>query len=173
VATVAIAVIPVNDAPVAVNSSHNTNEDSALTVGAPGVLAGASDVDGDALSAILVSGPSHGTLTLNPNGGFSYAPASNFHGSDSFTFKANDGSADSNVATVTINVASVNDAPAAIDSTQSATEDTVLTIAAPGVLAGASDVDGDMLSAVLVSGPSHGTLSLNANGGFSYAPAAN
>src|SRR5439155_6412566 len=132
---------PVNDAPVAAGTSYSTNEDSALTIAAPGVLAGSSDVDGDALSAVLVSGPSHGTLTLNAAGGFTYTPAGNYNGADSFTFKANDGSADSNVATVGITVIPVNDAPVAAGTSYSTNEDSALTSAAQGALAGESEVD--------------------------------
>src|SRR5439155_769298 len=129
--------------------------------------------DGDALSASLVAPPSHGALTLSANGSFTYAPAANFFGTDAFTYKANDGSADSNVATVTISVTSVNDPPAVAGSSYSTSEDTPLNVSAPGVLSGSSDADGDSLTAALVSGPSHGTVTVNADGSFSYAPAAN
>src|SRR6184192_3676010 len=130
VATVTITVTPVNDAPVAANDdSYTTPEDTQLTVSAPGVLANDSDVDGDALSAVLVSGPSHGTLTLNSDGSFSYMPALNFNGIDSFTYKASDGQVQSGVATVTITVTPVNDAPVAADDDSYTTlEDTQLTV---------------------------------------------
>jgi VCBS repeat-containing protein len=75
------------------------------------VLANDTDAENNALSALLLAGPSHGTLTLNESGSFTYTPAENFNGSDSFTYKANDGSADSNTATVSITVNAVNDAP--------------------------------------------------------------
>src|SRR5207247_6079899 len=65
----------------------------------------------------------------------SSAPAANYSGPDSFTYKANDGTADSNVATVSIAVGAVNDAPVAGGDSYTATEDTALAIAAPGVLA--------------------------------------
>src|SRR5439155_9688901 len=91
IATVSIDVASVNDAPVVVGGSYSATEDTALTVGAPGVLSGSSDADGDALSAALVGGASHGTVTLSADGSFSYMPAANYHGADSFTFKANDG----------------------------------------------------------------------------------
>src|SRR5947208_1662305 len=98
-------VTPVNDAPVAANDdAYTTPEDTQLTVSVPGVLANDSDVDGDALSAVLVSNPSHGTLTLNGDGSLVYMPALNFNGIDSFTYKASDGQAQSGVATVTIKV---------------------------------------------------------------------
>ena len=78
---------------------------------APGVLANDSDPDNNPLSAVLVSGPSHGTLTLNPDGAFTYTPATNHTGSDSFTYQASDGTLASELATVTLTVTAVNDAP--------------------------------------------------------------
>ncbi len=83
-----------NTAPVATNDSYSTNEDTALNVSAPGVLGNDTDADSDPLTALLVSGPAHGTLTLNPNGSFIYTPAANYSGADSFSYKANDGTAD-------------------------------------------------------------------------------
>ena len=62
------------------------------------------DPDGDPLSAVLVTGPSHGTVTLNANGSFTYTPAADYDGTDSFTYRANDGTLKSNQATVTITV---------------------------------------------------------------------
>src|SRR6185369_7297350 len=109
-----------------------------------------SDLDGDTLTAVLVSQPTHGTLTLNGNGSFSYVPATNYHGPDSFTYKANDGQADSGIATVTITITSVNDAPVAVDDSYTTAEDTTLNVPAPGVLINDTDADGDILSAVLV-----------------------
>jgi VCBS repeat-containing protein len=173
VANVAVTVNSVNDAPVAGDDAYSTAEDTLLNVPAPGVLADDGDVEGDSLSAVLVSGPSHGSLTLNADGSFTYTPGANYNGSDSFTYKADDGPADSNVATVTITVTPVNDAPVAVGDSYDTDEDTQLNLAAPGVLGNDEDVDGDTLTAVLVSGPSHGTLTLNANGGFTYTPAAN
>ncbi|MBI4319195.1 MAG: tandem-95 repeat protein [Chloroflexi bacterium] len=73
------------------------------------MLGNDTDPNGNAITAVLVSGPSNGTLTLNSNGSFTYQPNPNFNGTDSFTYKANDGWADSNVVTVTINVAPVDD----------------------------------------------------------------
>ena len=162
-----------NQAPVAAGDAFSTAEDTVLTVAAPGVLGNDSDPDGDPLTAVLVSGPSHGSLTLNANGSFSYTPAANFTGTDSFTYRASDGTLTSNVATVTLTVTAVNDAPAAAGDAYSTAEDTVLTVAAPGVLGNDTDLDGGPLTAVLGSGPSHGSLTLNANGSFSYTPAAN
>jgi VCBS repeat-containing protein len=162
----------VNDTPVAANDSYLAVEDMPLTVTAAGVLDNDSDVDGTALSAVLVSGPAHGTLTLDASGSFTYTPDANYHGADSFTYEAHDGSAESNVATVSLTIDLANDAPAAADDAYSVSEDQSLTIAGPGLLANDGDVDGDSFTAVLDSGPAHGTLSLNADGSFNYTPDA-
>jgi VCBS repeat-containing protein len=162
-----------NQAPVAAGDAFSTAEDTVLNVATPGVLGNDSDPDGDTLSAVVASGPSHGSLTLNTNGSFAYTPAANYTGADSFTYRAGDGNLTSNLATVTITVSAVNDAPVAAADTYNTPEDTALTVAAPGVLGNDSDPDGDTLSAVVASGPSHGSLTLNTNGSFAYTPAAN
>jgi hypothetical protein len=96
------------DAPVAVDDTYTTMEDTALTVAAPGVLSNDSDPDGDALTASKVSDPSNGTVTLNSNGSLVYTPASNFNGTDSFTYRVSDGTLQSAVATVRGNCISRN-----------------------------------------------------------------
>lgn len=94
----AISITNVNDAPVANAQSVSTNEDTAKNITLTG-----SDVDGDALTYSVLAGPLHGTLSgMAPN--LTYTPALNYNGADSFTFKANDTQADSNTATVTINI---------------------------------------------------------------------
>jgi VCBS repeat-containing protein len=167
---VATAHLFVNARPAAADRSYRTNENQALKVPAIGVLAGASDPDGDTLTAILVAGPGHGTVTLNADGSFTYTPSQNYAGNDSFTFKANDGSLDSNVATVKL---LVNAPPVAPDRSFTTVANRTLNVAAGGVLAGASDPEGDALTAILVTGPAHGTLKLNADGSFAYTPAPN
>ena len=93
-----------NDAPVATDDAHSVNKGKKLTIGGTGVLANDFDPDGDLLSSILVTGPAHGTLTLNANGTFSYTPFSTYVGADSFTYMAVDALGASDLATVTINV---------------------------------------------------------------------
>src|SRR5206468_1901101 len=115
IATVSITVTGVNDAPVSVNDSYTTAEDTTLNVVAAGVLSNDSDVDGDTLSALLVSGPANGSLTLNTNGIFCSTPLPTYKGTDSFTYQANDGQADSAIATVRITITGVNDAPVAVN----------------------------------------------------------
>jgi VCBS repeat-containing protein len=164
--------VPFYNAPVAGNDAFVTPEDTPLTAAAPGVLANDTDPDGDALTAALVSGPANGALTLNPDGSFGYTPNGNFNGSDAFTYVAYDGISYSNVATVTIGVSAVNDAPVAGTDAYTTTEDIPLTVAAPGVLVNDTDADGDILTAALVQGPANGTLNLGSTGGFIYTPNA-
>ncbi|MFC1794153.1 cadherin-like domain-containing protein [Planctomycetota bacterium] len=107
VGTVTIQVNPVNDKPVALDDAFLVKEDSVLSISAPGILANDSDVDLDALDALLDSGPSEGTLNLNSDGSFTYTPNANYYGADSFTYEAYDGTTYSNIATVTITVIEV------------------------------------------------------------------
>jgi VCBS repeat-containing protein len=177
IATVSITVNAVNDAPVAANVSDSTNEDTAKTV-----TLGAADAENTPLTFSIVTGPAHGSLgsvsaatcTIGCSATVQYTPDANYNGPDSFTYKANDGSADSNTATVTMTVNAVNDAPvAAADGTYTTNEDTPVTVTAPGVLANDTDVEGSPLTAVKVTDPAHGTVTLNADGSFTYTPAAN
>ena len=162
---------PPNVAPVAHDDAYELDEDNVHIVSAPGVLANDTDADGDELTAVLATGPSHGSLVANPDGGFTYEPAHNYHGPDSFTYRATDGLAESNVVTVAITVRPVNDVPVAVEDRFGVDEDQTVSVGALGVLANDSDEDGTgLLQAVLVSGASNGTLTLNANGGFAYAP---
>jgi len=115
VTTVTITVTAVNDPPFANNDAYSVKPNRTLTVNAPGVLANDGETEGDALTAVLVSGPANGTLNFNANGSFTYRPRQGFSGTDSFTYKANDGGLDSNVAMVQIVVS--NAAGAAVKIT--------------------------------------------------------
>ena len=161
---------PANTAPVARNDSFNLQEDAALIVAGPGVAGNDADAEGTSLSAALVAGPVHGTLALGADGSFTYTPDAGFNGSDSFTYRVNDGELDSNVATVALQVAPVNDAPVAAGEAFTTEEDTPLT---GNVLANDADADGDALTAELVEDPAFGTLAFNADGTFTYSPNAN
>src|SRR5262249_6740267 len=164
---VSISVGAVNNAPIAQNDVAATSEDTPVN---GNVLTNDSDVDGDPLSAILVSGPSHGSLTLNADGSFTYTPDDDYNGADSFSYKANDGRSETIFGSVSISVAAVNDAPVAQNDAAATSEDAPVS---GNVLSNDSDVDGDALSAILVSGPAHGNLTLNADGSFTYTPDAN
>ena len=169
-ATVSITVNAVNDgAPVATEDSYSVSADTSLTVdAAAGLLANDTDVDGDALSATLASSPANGSVSLNTDGSFTYTPDAEFHGTDSFTYIANDGTEGSAVTTVTIDV---NSPAAPVEDAYSVDEDNVLTVAAAsGVLANDDDVDGDSMTATLVTAPTHGVLTFNGDGSFIYTP---
>ena len=95
------------------DDAYTIAEDTTLTVAAPGVLGNDTDADGDPLTAVLVRAQPTAPLTLNADGSFTYTPTANYNGPDSFTYQANDGTLDSQPATVTITVTAVNDAPVA------------------------------------------------------------
>jgi hypothetical protein len=122
------------------------------------------------LDALLATAPRNGTLALGANGSFQYTPNTGFSGTDSFSYKANDGQADSLLANVTITVNPVNQAPTAADDTYVTDQGLALTVPAVGVLGNDADADGDSLTAVLVEGPANGTLQLGADGSFQYTP---
>jgi hypothetical protein len=103
-ATVQINVIPVNHPPTAGADSYGVPEYGSLNVAAPGVLGNDADPDGDPLQASLLLGPSHGTLSLNSDGSFAYAPNTSYSGSDAFVYKVSDGRGGIDVATATVTV---------------------------------------------------------------------
>jgi hypothetical protein len=263
--------------PVATDTSYLTSKNTPLTVSSPGLLADCSDTDGDTLTTALVTGPTHGTVSVNANGSFTYTPTTGYTGTDSFTYTANDGTVASNVATVSLSVLgdvsnevsisqgpfgrdsspgmwsatmyvyntsgstisgpiqvlftnlapgvamvnntgtyqnspyitvttgtlapgasagvvlqvynpartdvtytpvtysgglpSVNHAPLAGNTGYTMGKNNTLTVSTPGLLANCFDADGGSLTAALVNGPAHGTVSVNANGSFTYTPA--
>ncbi len=167
---------PNNTAPVASGDGYGATEDTLLTVdAASGVLSNDTDADGDVLSvdsfdAVSVHG---GAVSMNADGSFTYAAAADFAGTDSFDYTVTDGRGGFSTATVTLNVAAVNDAPVAVADGYSGMADTpVIVDAASGVLSNDTDADGDVLTvdsfdAVSVHG---GAVSMNANGSFTYTP---
>ena len=173
ITTVSITVNPINDPPVATADTYTTDEDITLNIAAPGVLDNDTDPESDPLTAALVSDVSNGSLTLNPNGSFTYTPTTNFNGADSFTYRASDGNQTSAITTVSITVNPINDPPVATADTYTTDEDITLNIAAPGVLDNDTDPESDPLTAALVSDVSNGSLTLNPNGSFTYTPTAN
>ncbi|HEV8448318.1 MAG TPA: Ig-like domain-containing protein [Gemmatimonadaceae bacterium] len=180
-ASVSVHVVS-NTAPVANNDSYGTLEDAGLTVAAPGILGNDTDAENNPLTAVLVSGPAHGTLTLSANGAFTYTPVANYSGADSFTYKANDGTANSGAAaTVNITVNAVNDAPSFTKgSDQAVLEDAgaqSISNWATAISAGPADEAGQTLTFVVTGNSNPGLFSaapvVNANGALTYTPAAN
>jgi len=157
-------------APVANNDSYTTAENVTLTIAAPGVLANDTDQDGDTLTAVLMTSVSHGTLTLNSTGGFTYKPVTNYYGSDSFTYKANDGTTTSSAATVSLTVTYVDRPPVASNQTVTVLENT-----ATNLVLTATDVDSSNLVYAILARPTNGALgTLNSqSGAVTYLPATN
>jgi len=149
---------------LAVPDTRTIVHDHTTTVPAPGVLQNDVIVLGSV--AILNSQPANGTVALSSNGAYTYDPDPGFTGTDVFRYHDFDGLLSTNTTTVTITV--TNKAPVAAGDRWSANASRLERISAPGVLKNDSDADGDALQAKLASGPAHGTVTLNANGGFDY-----
>ena len=159
--TVVVTAVGTNQAPTANNTTASTDEDTAVVV-----TLSASDADSASLSFSIVANPTHGTLgnVTAPNcvasgsgstctATVAYTPAANYSGPDSFTFKVNDGGVDSNIATASVTVGAVNDAPVANNAGVTANED-----AAAAVTISATDVDSASLSFSIIARPTNGSL---------------
>jgi len=107
-ATVTVIVAPVNDAPVANSDDFTLSSNTPLTIPAAGVLRNDTDVENDVLTATLVSSVTHGSLSFNSDGSFTYTPTVDYVGGDSFTYYAGDGSATSAVTTVSLTITNTN-----------------------------------------------------------------
>ena len=149
VATVSITVNPVNDRPRADYASAQTDEDIPLNGSASG-----GDIDGDGVTFAKASDPLHGSVAVNADGSYTYTPAVNYNGADSFTFTTSDGVLSSVPATVSITVRRVNDAPDAVDDNAIADEDTPVTIS---VLANDNGGPADEDQGLTVAAVSQGT----------------
>ena len=171
--TFSITVTNVNDAPTAIPDSPSVNEDaSAVTFG---VLANDTDPDpGDLLSVASydASAVVEGTLTHDGAGQFTFVPEPGFNGTQTFSYTVADGNGGTDTAAVTITVTPEPDAPVATDDGYATTENTPLVRSAPGVLANDGDEDGDPLTVETtpVTAPTNGSVSLAADGSFTYTP---
>ncbi|MCS0125800.1 tandem-95 repeat protein [Vibrio alginolyticus] len=170
---ITVDVLPINDAPVSGNLAYSVDEDNSITLSQEQLLAQASDVEGDALTASNLVVDGDATVTANDDGSFTITPDANFNGDIDITFDINDGS-DTIVATADLTVNPVNDLPQPEDQAFTISEDGVLTFTDQDLLDGATDIDGDDLSVegVTYTG-ADGVLTDNGDGTYSFAPNEN
>lgn len=168
-ANVVVTINAVSDAPIAADDEVSTNEDTVLTILTTDMLANDTDADGDTLSITANSSPSYGVLTESGVGTYSYTPNENYNGSDAFTYTVSDGSETAS-ATVKITVNAVNDAPAAAGDAVTTDQDTPLVLTTALITANDMDIDGDTLTIMSMTTPSHGTISANGDGNYTYTP---
>ncbi|MFM1852732.1 MAG: hypothetical protein RL164_49 [Bacteroidota bacterium] len=180
IASININIVAVNDAPIAVNNSASTLEDTPITFNITG---NDTDVDGTINTTTVDLNPTtpgiqntfttaQGTFSVT-NGDLTFSPVANFNGTTIVTYTVNDNSgALSNVATVSINITSVNDAPLAINDLATTNEDVPVVIS---VLSNDTDIEGLNIGSVSITVPStNGTATVNPNTGvITFTPAAN
>lgn len=162
--TMSLVVDRIPSPPVAVDDTATTSKNTAVAIA---VLANDSDADGDPLTVTSLTAPANGTAVLNPDGTVTYTPNAGFLGTDAFTYRANDGTANSNVATVTVNV--TNTPPVAGADAATTLKNVPVTIA---VLANDTDADGDALSVTNLTAPANGSVVLDPGGTVTYTPNA-
>lgn len=161
---------PANQAPEAVDDTAGTLEDTPVVID---VLANDSDPEGWTLWITTLGTVAHGTVTVNLDGTFTYTPDPGFHGTETFTYEIRDNffaPYRTAMATVTVTVAPVNDAPVAVNDSATFNENTAAVIP---VLGNDSDPEGDAVSVVSVTQGTRGTAAINADGTITYTPQAN
>lgn len=166
---VALAVTP-PPPPIATNDAYSTAVSVPLSISAPGVLANDNANGGAALSAVLSSAATVGTVALSPGGGFVYTPTQGFSGIATFQYRAqttNGGQSTPATVSITVNSAQL---PTGVDDAYVSASGADLNIAAPGVLANDSANGAGPLTSQVVTTPLHGTVTLSADGGFLYRP---
>jgi VCBS repeat-containing protein len=136
------------------------------------VLANDFDPRSRPLTAVLDAGPDHGSLVLDPDGGFTYTPEVGYFSVDSFTYHASNGFLNSNIVTVNLTVNEVIPPPVAAEDSYSTNEGIALVVTTGGVLTNDTDPESRPLTAVLDDGPAHGSLVMELDGTFTYTPAA-
>ncbi len=160
--TVNITVTAVNDAPTGTGDTKTTPEDTPVSGSVTGT-----DADGDALTFTKATDPAHGSVVVNPDGTYTYAPAADYNGPDQFTIDISDGHGGTTTVTVNITVTAVNDAPSGTGDTKTTTEDTPVNGAVTG-----TDADGDVLTFTKATDPTNGSVVVNPDGTYTYTPAA-
>jgi hypothetical protein len=178
--TVSITVAPVNDAPVAPDANRTTDEDTPVTVDLSALATDTETATADL--TFTVNAPSHGTLS-GAGSAWTYTPAANFNGTDTFTYTVTDrGDPDnctpgpdcaaprSTTGTITVTVNPVNDAPVASDGSRTTDEDTPLALDLGSLVSDVETSDAD-LTYTIFGAPAHGTVS-GSGASLTYTPAA-
>ena len=166
VTTVTVTVNPVDDPPVAVNDSASTLEDTPANID---VLANDTDPDSVTLTVTSLTQPLSGSTVVEADNTITYTPNAGFFGVDTFTYRANDGLTDSNIATVNVTINEVTDPPVAVDDSASTLEDTPVNV---DVLANDTDPDSVTLTVTNLTQPTNGTATVELDGTVTYAPNA-
>lgn len=162
-AILTLSIGPVNDMPIASSPAIVTNEDTPKT----GIIT-ASDVDGDLVSYLLSTPPVNGTVVINPDGTYTYTPAPNFNGNDTFIVTVSDGKGGATTVIINVTVNAINDVPVASSPAVVTPEDKPTS----GIVT-ASDADGDLLTFTLTTAPANGQVTIDANGNYTYTPNPN
>lgn len=178
-ATVFVNIAAVNDDPVAGNDTVSATEDTAATISLQTLLANDTPGPGESdtlfIGAVSVTSAQGGTVTSGSTD-IVYTPATNFNGTDTFTYTLGDGQGGSATGTVTINVQPVNDAPTGVADSVRAFKDNAATILAEDLLSndspGPADEAGQTLSIDSVGDAVNGTVVLNSDGTITFTPAA-
>ncbi|ARP40485.1 Polymer-forming cytoskeletal [Vibrio syngnathi] len=171
--TAGITVLEVNDPPIAGSTSYSVNEDEVITISAEQLLANASDIEGEvAIDSVSYTG-ADGIFTDNGDGTFSFAPNANFDGDVSLDVVVTDEDGATVATNASIDVLPVNDAPVSGDLAYSIDEDGSITLSQEQLLAQASDVDGDDLTAANLTVGGDATVTANDDGSFTITPDAN
>ncbi|MFA0212633.1 tandem-95 repeat protein, partial [Vibrio artabrorum] len=171
--TAGITVLEVNDPPIAGSTSYSVNEDEVITISSEQLLANASDIEGEvAIDSVNYTG-SDGIFTDNGDGTFSFAPNANFDGDVSLDVVVTDEDGATVATNASIDVLPVNDAPVSGDLAYSVDEDGSITLSQEQLLAQASDVDGDDLTAANLTASGDATVTANDDGSFTITPDAN
>jgi len=165
-----ISVVPLNDIPTGVVDSYTVFEGGTLSVdGLSGLLANDSDVEGDLLTATIASNPLHGVLSIGNDGSFVYTHDGSEGTSDVFTYQVSDGNGGVSTVTVNLVISVINDDPFGVNDSYVVNEGETINVGSnTGLLNNDTDSENDLLSASLLVGPNHGSLSVNSDGSFSY-----
>ena len=163
-ATVDVTINPVDDLPVANDTTVTTDEDTDITVE---VLANDGSLGDGGLDVSIYANPSDGSATANPDNTVTYSPDNDFNGTDSYTYQVTDANGSTAEATVTVNVNSVNDIPVANDDNLTTDEDTEVTA---NVLSNDDNLGDGNLVLSIDTDPANGTAQVTGDSSVSYTP---